>query len=246
MSIWGNPVMMGGSGGGGGDVPLLTRAQWDALPISQKQSYGLVAIEDANEGFEIGELVYGADYSDIPTLINAQYMNGNDAATRLSYYFVYSVTYTIIISTLNYKDINGLSITLNDNNIAGSFAECGHHTNPDVIIYAAIITVNENDVLTVYNSSSTANTGVQVFVFEGVRITDIRIVDAKTNNNSTFTIPQSNTAWYFEVAKYGYYNGGNTIPETRIFQCLHGNGNSTACPNVMNYWYGGTYVITLR
>ena len=63
MSIYGNPVMLGGSGGGGGgDVPLLTRAQWDALSTAQKQAYGLLAIQDANSGFNRGKLVYGADY----------------------------------------------------------------------------------------------------------------------------------------------------------------------------------------
>lgn len=70
MSIFGNPVMMGGSGGGGGgDVPLLTRAQWNALSTAQKQAYGLLAIQDANSGFDRGELVYGADY--IPSLLVA-------------------------------------------------------------------------------------------------------------------------------------------------------------------------------
>lgn len=69
MSIWGNPVMLGSSGGGGGDVPLLTRAQWDALSTAQKQAYGLLAIQDANSGFTRGELVYEADY--IYTLLTA-------------------------------------------------------------------------------------------------------------------------------------------------------------------------------
>lgn len=62
MSIWGNPVMLGGSGGGGGDVPLLTRAAWNALSTAQKQAYGLVAIQDASSGFDRGELVYGGEY----------------------------------------------------------------------------------------------------------------------------------------------------------------------------------------
>lgn len=66
MSIWGNPVMLGGSGGGGGgDVPLLTRAQWNALSTAQKQAYGLLAIQDSNSGFDRGELVYGADYQPV-------------------------------------------------------------------------------------------------------------------------------------------------------------------------------------
>lgn len=47
---------------GGGSIPLLTRAQWDALSTAQKQAYGLLAIQDANSGFDRGELVYGADY----------------------------------------------------------------------------------------------------------------------------------------------------------------------------------------
>lgn len=48
---------MGGSGGGGGDVPLLTRAEWNALSTAQKRSYGLVAIQDENSGFYRGPLV---------------------------------------------------------------------------------------------------------------------------------------------------------------------------------------------
>lgn len=43
-------------------VPLLTRAEWEALTTAEKQAYNLVAIQDANSGFNRGELVYGADY----------------------------------------------------------------------------------------------------------------------------------------------------------------------------------------
>lgn len=89
MSIFGNPVMLGGSGGGGGgDVPLLTRAQWNALSTAQKQAYGLLAIQDANSGFNRGELVYGAAYiasllissvaADVLTEAFAEYFNSGD------------------------------------------------------------------------------------------------------------------------------------------------------------------------
>ena len=60
MSIWGNPVQLGGGGSSG--APILTRAQWNALSTAQKQAYGYVGIEDAVSGFFRGELVYGADY----------------------------------------------------------------------------------------------------------------------------------------------------------------------------------------
>ena len=43
-------------------VPILTRAEWNALSVAQKQAYALLAIQDANSGFDRGELVYGADY----------------------------------------------------------------------------------------------------------------------------------------------------------------------------------------
>lgn len=51
-----------GGGGGGSGIPLLTRAEWNALSTAQKQAYGLVAVQDANSGFDQGELYNGAAY----------------------------------------------------------------------------------------------------------------------------------------------------------------------------------------
>lgn len=61
MSIYGNPIMLGGSGGGSG-VPLMTKAEWSALTTEEKQSYGLVAVQEANTGYKRGILYYGEDY----------------------------------------------------------------------------------------------------------------------------------------------------------------------------------------
>lgn len=61
MSIYGNPIMLGASGGSSG-IPLLSRVEWNALSTAQKQAYGLVAVQDANSGFDQGELYYGANY----------------------------------------------------------------------------------------------------------------------------------------------------------------------------------------
>ena len=96
MSIYGNPVMLGGSGGGGGgDVPLLTRAQWDALSIAQKQAYGLVAIQDANSGFDRGELVYGADYADFEVLQSGR------GATSATFTAQYAGNLKLLVIALN-------------------------------------------------------------------------------------------------------------------------------------------------
>lgn len=48
------------------DVPdqlqTISRSEWNALSTSQKQSYGLVVIQDSSTGFKRGVLVNGADY----------------------------------------------------------------------------------------------------------------------------------------------------------------------------------------
>lgn len=67
--------------GGGGDVPLLTRAQWDALSTAQKQAYGLVAVQDANSGFGRGELYYGADYREFGVVETGSFGNTGGTVT---------------------------------------------------------------------------------------------------------------------------------------------------------------------
>ena len=69
-------VVVNVSGGGGGDVVLLSRAAWNALTTAEKRAYGLVAIQDAVTGFLRGELVNGADY--IPLGIYLPYSNESD------------------------------------------------------------------------------------------------------------------------------------------------------------------------
>lgn len=50
-------------GGGGGGIPLLSRAEWKTLTKAQKQAYELVAVQDSTTGYDQGELYFGADYS---------------------------------------------------------------------------------------------------------------------------------------------------------------------------------------
>jgi hypothetical protein len=65
----------------GGGVPLLTSAEWNALTTAQKQSYGLVAIQNASSGYKRGTLVNGADYTEPKAVhIWTKSTGGNDAA----------------------------------------------------------------------------------------------------------------------------------------------------------------------
>ena len=45
-------------------VPLFTDAEWEDLPLIQKQSHGLTAIQNRETGYKRGVLVYGADATD--------------------------------------------------------------------------------------------------------------------------------------------------------------------------------------
>lgn len=46
----------------GQSIPVLSRAQWNALSTAQKWAYGQLIIQDAVTGFKRGDFVYGADY----------------------------------------------------------------------------------------------------------------------------------------------------------------------------------------
>ncbi len=52
-------------------MPILTRAQWNALTTEQKQSYGYIAVQDSDSGFIRGSLYYGADYVEIRKFLPA-------------------------------------------------------------------------------------------------------------------------------------------------------------------------------
>lgn len=55
---------IGSISGGGGDLPTISRADWNLLTTEQKQAYDLVGIIDTDSGYVRGEIVYGQDYID--------------------------------------------------------------------------------------------------------------------------------------------------------------------------------------
>lgn len=246
MSIFGNPVMLGGSGGGGG-VPIVAKSDWDELTTAQKQAYGLVVVQEYTDGFYEGMLFNGADYTTQPSLITSKYMNGV-SSTPLQYTFGSSGDYTIMLALPHGKQLANLNLTLNNTSITSALELLCDSNNPVMVmnVYGLQRAFVSGDVLSAANTATDVNSGVQMFVFDNVLPENIRLVGAINNTGETFVIPQSDYAWYFQVAKFGYYQGANTIPETSIFQDLTEGSISTPCPaNQSQYYYGGTYVVTL-
>ncbi len=60
---------------GGGNIPIISKTDWDSLTLAQKQSYGLCVIQTNSAGFERGKYVNGADYS--PVGIYLPYSNAD-------------------------------------------------------------------------------------------------------------------------------------------------------------------------
>ena len=72
---------------GGGDVVLMTRAEWNALTKTEKQSYNLVAIEDSATGYDRGVLVDGSEYRELDwSSIKKIVIKGNNKSLSSSAY----------------------------------------------------------------------------------------------------------------------------------------------------------------
>lgn len=89
-----SPIVVNVSGGGGGDIPLLSESQWNALTTQQKRSYGLVAIQDAITGYIRGKLVNGADY------VGGIVQSGTGSAS-ISDSITVSGSYVLVVLALN-------------------------------------------------------------------------------------------------------------------------------------------------
>ena len=229
--------------GGGGGIPVVAKADWDSLSAAQKQAYGLVAVQEYTDGYFEGKLFNGADFTTQPTLIASKLMNGASNSV-LQHTFSSGGEFTLILALPHGKPIANLALTLNNSDISNEFTQLFYASTVNMNAYGLRRAFSSGDVISLSNSASDANTGVQLFVFDHVLVENIRLIGSKNNNGESFIIPPSDYAWYFEVAKFGYYQGANTTPATRVFQSPSG-GSSTPCPNQSAYYYGGTYVVTL-
>lgn len=230
------------SGGGGGGVELMLRSAWNALTTAQKQAKGLVAIQDFSTGFERGVLVNGADYNQAPTLIYSISRNAGSIGT-LSYTFSTSGMYQIIAAwvTGDVDTKQNLIFELNGTEISPSYSYPSSNNNVELNLFTVNINANSGDILNVTNTSGANNSGMQLFILQNVVLENVTLFNSAANNGNTFNIDINK--YYLQVAKFGYYSGNNTF---ELCEVDKQEKMSTATPNSSNYWYGGTYVLTLQ
>lgn len=213
MSIYGNPVMMGGSGGGGGDIPLLTKAQWDALSTAQKQAYGLLAIQDADSGFDRGELVYGADYRVVELLQSGTARNSITVNTTVT------GNYKLFVLAINSEASSyDLTIAASLNSTALTVETSEYNS------YSGSGSNRRNYRMNVYDLQTTAGDTLEITL--------------ETNNNYSsfvFGIIDS-TAWTFSKALTtpdGLTSGSNTVSGMAVRGTFAGSSGGTI--NVVLY-----------
>lgn len=206
MSIYGNPVMLDGSGGSGG-IPLLTRSQWDALPSVQKRAYGLLAIQDTDTGFDRGELVYGADFQGVSLL------QSGTAKNQLSVNTTVTGHYKLFVLAINSEASSyalTISASLNSNALT---AETSEH----------------ND----YNSSGVNRRNYQMNVYDlQTSSGDVLDISLTTNNNySSFVFGIIDAdAWTFSkvmTTPDNYTSGSNATNGIAIYGTFDGGSGGT-------------------
>jgi len=203
------------------------------------------ASSDDTDGYSSVTVNVSGSGGNSPKLIASYYFNGGNQSASVSHTFA-SGEYTILISALFGKAIDGINVLLNGIDISENYSNvCDVSTIITLKAYASKSTFATDDVLTVSNKTSTNNTGVQIFVFEGVEVSSIAFYNITNNNGTSFNITSSTGECFLEVAKFGYYDNNNTIPVIRIFSISTGSILSTATPNASSYWYGGTYVLKI-
>ena len=244
MNIIADSLSMMMESNSGGGVEIIPRTTWNSMTTAQKQAKGLVAIQDSTTGFQRGIFVNGADY--LPDVEMLYYGSQNaTSAVSLSYTIAASGTYQIILNTVHgdILDKNNLAITVNGTPIQSTYSVPTENNVVALNLYKAEVELVAGDVVSFAFTNTTRhnNAGIQMFVMSNANLNVIDLYNSATNNGTTFYIDLS--SWYLQVARVGYYSGGNTFD-------YHAIGNvpatSEATPSYSQYWYGGTYVLRLQ
>lgn len=197
------------AGGGGGDVTLLTRAEWDALTTAQKQAYGLVAIEDTTTGFDRGILVYGGAYVESVELLQSGTAK-NNANISCEHTGAYKLFVLAVNSEASSYSLN-ISASLNSNVLTEETSQYNEYYSSEdnrrnyrMNVYDINIAVGDNLQITL-----TANNSHSSFVF-GI------IASNFWNLSKTLTTPDNPTSGSNArdgMVVYGTFNNdqGGTI-----------------------------------
>lgn len=180
--------------GGGGDVPLISRIDWESLSTSQKQSYNLVAIQDNSVGFARGVLVNGNEYKPagyyIPNSDNTKVIceaYGENYDTDLRTWGVgtspveFNYNYSTILPSL--QQDGSIFIPAFTNSVWG-YVDLGAANTP-FTAYIVAKTLNPGTYSRIISCFSTRNTNGGIMLCGSD-------TDIESWNNSTFTgVPSS-------------------------------------------------------
>ena len=137
--------------GGGGDVTVLTTAQWDALTTAQKKTYGLVAIKERDTGYERGVLVNGADF--VPFGV----FNTGTGATSASITIAAADEYSLYVIALN-SEATTYQLNLSASQNGSSLTDAYNILNP----YSNSGTNRRNYRISRFDFTAAANDAIEI------------------------------------------------------------------------------------
>lgn len=212
-----SPVVVNVSGGGGG-VPLLSQSQWSLLTTQQKRSYGLVAVQDAIEGYIRGNLVNGADYA-------GDMVQSGTGEASISDTINVSGSYKLFVLALNGEastyqldidvKINGTSITGETISFNSWAPNTENKRNYRLNEYP--VSVSNNDTISI---EITNRSGYSSFVWAladcgepelDKAVTDSDKAVSGTNTNSGFVLQGTFNSWAGGTINFDPYDAGDTV-----------------------------------
>lgn len=220
--------------GGGGGIEVIEERVWQSYSSEQKRSYGLVAIQTSNSGYERGLLVFGADY-DGYTVIDSGW-----AVSSKSYTFDTSGKFKLFVIALNSEASTqtlSASCTVNNTAISGTVLDsnANHHGTPpnerNYKITAFDIEVAVGDVLDI---NVQIDNNYSSFVYA--------IIDTNVNTVSkSLTTADSYTSGSYSengIVMYGTFSG-NTSGTINI---EHYDAEDVITTDNAGYGYKSSYI----
>lgn len=230
-------------------VELISADDWEALTTEQKRAKGLVAIQSSSTGYIRGDLVNGADYSPIPSLVHSSTRSAGSTGS-LTYTFEEYGTYQIIAvalpGTAGWSE-NNMVLTHNGLNIVDNvyFSSPGYDSSTGtgnlkgLVFKYTEISANNGDVLSFNNTVSNQHGGMNLLVLKNADISSIRLDQSRTNNGQSFMINNNSVDYYVEVSKTGYYYSEGS--EFGYITLSNVQKTSEPCPS--SIYYGISYVM---